>query len=403
MDGIELLVKGNEALASLDLDAMADGGLGEMLVALQREQAKLIANKIRVMGAFDARRGHTSDGSRTAAAWLARATNCAPSEARALVRHSRRLPHMPATREALETGEISERHAAVLGSLYASARKPVADAFAEAEDELVGYARELPFDDFLAAVRYWESLVDADGAEDQAADDHAARRFHMSEIWRGNWAADGQLDALGGEEVHAELSRLEQELFRQDWDAAKTIHGDDTCLEHLARTPAQRRADALVEMARRSAAKSADAVEPRPLLVVHLGDESLNRLCELASGRVVTPGQLLPLLGEAEIQRIVYAGRSRRVTDLGTRTRFFTGPLREAILLRDRRCQHPGCRVPAQNCQIDHIVPRSKGGLTTQDNGQASCDHHNRHKSDTHPTNYHGYDSGWNPPLRDTG
>jgi hypothetical protein len=155
-------------------------------------------------------------------------------------------------------------------------------------------------------------------------------------------------------------------------------------------------------MARRSAAKPAEAVEPRPLLVVHLGDESLNRLCELGSGRVVTPGQLLPLLGEADIQRIVYAGRSRRITDLGTRTRFFTGPLREAILLRDRHCQHPGCRVPAQNCQVDHIVPRSKGGLTVQGNGQAGCDHHNRHKSDTLPTDYHGYDSGWKPPLRDT-
>jgi 5-methylcytosine-specific restriction endonuclease McrA len=111
----------------------------------------------------------------------------------------------------------------------------------------------------------------------------------------------------------------------------------------------------------------------------------------------------VPLLGEAEIQRIVYAGRSRRITDLGQRTRFFTGSLREAILLRDRRCQHPGCRVPAQNCQVDHIVPASKGGPTTQDNGQAGCDHHNRHKADTLPSDYSGYDTGWNPPHRDNG
>ena len=121
-------------------------------------------------------------------------------------------------------------------------------------------------------------------------------------------------------------------------------------------------------MARRSAAKPPDAVEPRPLLVAHLGDESLSRMCELATGTVITPGRLVPLLGEAEIQRIVYAGRSRRITDLSERARFFTGPLREAILLRDRRCQHPGCRVPAHNCEVDHIWPRSKGGLTTKDN-----------------------------------
>jgi hypothetical protein len=403
MDGIELLAEGNEALRNVDLSAVPDGELGEMLAALQREQARLMANRARIMGAFDARRAHAGDGSRSAAAWLARVTRCAPSEARAVARHGRRLPHMPATRDALAEGQISERHAAVLGGLHASVRKPVAEAFAGAEEMLVGDAKELSFDDFLAAVRYWENLVDADGAEDQAADDHAARRFHMSETWRGTWAADGQFDPLGGEEVHAELSRLEQELFRADWEEAKAVHGEHTCLEHLARTPAQRRADALVVMARRSAAKPADAVEPRLLIVAHLGDESLSRMCELASGRVVTPGQLVPRLGDADIQRIVYAGRSRRITDLGERTRFFTGPLREAILLRDRHCQHPGCRVPAQSCQVDHVVPRSRGGLTSQANGQARCDHHNRHKSDTHPDDYAGHATGWKPPPRDTG
>jgi hypothetical protein len=391
MEGIELLEKAIDDLAALELDAVDDAELAELLVGLHRAEARLTASKARLMGAFDARRAYAGDGSRTAAAWMARATNCAPSEARALRRMGRRLPAMPATRGSLAEGLISVRHVAVLGGLHASPRKAVADAFPAAEKMLVGYAEELCFDDFLAAVRYWENLVDADGAEDQAGADYAARRLHMSEIWRGNWALDGQLDPLGGEEVYVELSRLEQELFQQDWAAAKAIHGDDTCLDHLERTPAQRRADALVEMARRSAAKPADATPPRPLLVVHLGDESLRRMCELASGTVIAPGRLVPLLDEAEIQRIVYAGRSRRITELGERTRFFTGPLREAILLRDRRCKHPGCRVRAHDCEVDHIRPRSKGGLTVQENGQAHCDHHNRHKSDTLPPNMHAH------------
>jgi hypothetical protein len=243
MDEIEMLARANDALANVDLDAVSDVKLAEMIVAVQREQARLIASHAHFMGEFDARKAYADDGSKTAAAWMARATRCAPSEARALRRMGGRLPDMPATRAALAAGLISARHAHVLGSLYASPRKPVADAFPEAEEMLVGYAKDLFFDDFLAAVRYWESLVDADGAEDQAASDYAARRFHMSEIWRGNWALDGQLDPIGGEEFFAELSRREQELFRHDWDEAKAIHGDDTCLDHLARTPAQRRAE----------------------------------------------------------------------------------------------------------------------------------------------------------------
>jgi hypothetical protein len=49
--------------------------------------------------------------------------------------------------------------------------------------------------------------------------------------------------------VNGALARIERELFNADWAAAKAIHGDDTTAAHLARTAAQRRNDALVEMA----------------------------------------------------------------------------------------------------------------------------------------------------------
>jgi hypothetical protein len=134
-------------------------------------------------------------------------------------------------------------------------------------------------------------------------------------------------------------------------------------------------------MARRSAAAPADAKPPRPLLVVHLGEDSLRRLCELASGTVIAPGRLVPLLGDADVERVVYAGASRRVVDLGRRSRFFTGPLRRAIQLRDRRCTHPGCDTPADDCDVDHLVPYARGGRTDQNNGNLKCGHHNRHKA----------------------
>jgi 5-methylcytosine-specific restriction endonuclease McrA len=74
-------------------------------------------------------------------------------------------------------------------------------------------------------------------------------------------------------------------------------------------------------------------------------------------------------------------------------------------LLRDRRCQHPGCRIPAHDCQVDHLVPHSKDGRTNQRNGRAACDHHNRFKSDSLPDDLgHAYDeTGWDPPLHNTG
>jgi hypothetical protein len=383
MEGIELLREAADALVGLDPEALSDEELGAGLVEWHRLEARLAACRARVMAVFEGRRAYAADGSKSAAAWLARKTNGSPSEKRAQTRLARRLRHMPATAAALGAGLISERHAEVLAALAGSARKVIADAFPEAETKLVEYAETLSFDEFVIAVRYWESIVDEDGVEDQATADHASRHVHLSQTFRGNWALDGQLDPLGGEEIHTELRRLERELFEADWAAAKTMHGDDTRLDHLERTPAQRRADALREMARRSAATPADARPPRPLLVVHLGDDSLKRLCELASGTVVAPGLLVPHLGDAEIERIVYAGPSRRVVDLGRRSRFFTGALRRAIQLRDRRCTVPGCDTPADECDVDHIVPRSKGGRTDQNNGGLKCHPHNLHKGDT--------------------
>lgn len=71
-------------------------------------------------------------------------------------------------------------------------------------------------------------------------------------------------------------------------------------------------------------------------------------------------------------------GPRSRVIDIGTKRRFFTGALRRAIEIRDRTCFHPTCDEVPEHPQVDHIHEHSKGGPTTQDNGQWGCAHHNR-------------------------
>ena len=125
-------------------------------------------------------------------------------------------------------------------------------------------------------------------------------------------------------------------------------------------------------MAERSAAKPADAVEPRVLLHVVAGTESVERMCELSNGSVVTPGQIVPLLRWADVARVIFDGPSR-VLDVGVRQRVFGGATRVAVERRDQRCQHPSCDVPAERCEIDHVVPFDEGGLTVQANGRCYC------------------------------
>jgi hypothetical protein len=109
-------------------------------------------------------------------------------------------------------------------------------------------------------------------------------------------------------------------------------------------------------------------------------------LCELASGTVVTPGQLVPWLTQAYVERAVFDGPNR-VIELGQRTRFFTGGLRRAIEIRDRFCVEPGCHVPAEDCDIDHVHEYEDGGTTTQENAAARCGPQNRHKHKTKKAN----------------
>jgi len=96
------------------------------------------------------------------------------------------------------------------------------------------------------------------------------------------------------------------------------VHGLHATADHLPRTTAQRHADAVVEMARRSAAMPPDAHPARPLISVLVGYETFKgRVCELANGTVLTPGHIARLLHEADIERIIFDTPSR-VSDVGT-------------------------------------------------------------------------------------
>ena len=264
-------------------------------------------------------------------------------------------------------------------NLLARARTPKrAEIFTRDEELLVSHASTLTYGHFCRALAYWCYRADPDGSEAEAGDDFNARELYLSDGFRGRKELKGTLDPIGGSIVGDELGRIEQELFEQDWAEARERVGPGVCAADLGRSPAQRRADALVEMARRSGAVPEGARMPEPLFSVFVDYETLaGRICELANGVAVTPGSLLRYLDQAWIERVVF-GSPSRVIDIGVRRRLFTGATRRAVQVRDRECFHPFCDIPANDCQIDHIEPYAAGGRTTQDNGRPACDFHNR-------------------------
>jgi len=258
------------------------------------------------------------------------------------------------------------------------------EALHEAEETILGWAKEMRFADFARATAYWAQAADPDGAEESDMERRARRDVYLAPSVNGMRLGQMTIDAISGAIVGDELERLEECLFDEDWKEASERLGHTPTVADLRRTVGQRRCDALVEMATRSATAPADGRRPAPLFTVFVGYETLvGRMCELADGTPLTPGSLLDWLDRAYIERAVFSLPDR--VDVSASARFFTGATRRAMDLRDRRCQHPFCDRPARWCQGDHIEEWSKGGKTTQENGRLLCGYHNRLRNQAPP------------------
>jgi hypothetical protein len=353
---VEELAAQVDSLAAADPAALADD---ETLVALHRQLERLAAVVARADAAFDAAKRWEADGARSAAAWISFRCHLPMDAARRSVRLGRALRAMPATEEAWVTGEIGVAQADALVRIR---RRVGEDGFDPSELDLVNYAIELRFRDFLRALAYWAQAADPDGTERSAQAQRDGRRVHLSQSFEGMWFLDGVLDPISGEAVSRVLKGIEDELFRRDWAEAKERLGEGVSAADLARTPGQRRADVLIEMARRAAAgRPAGGRMAEPLFTVLVGYETFaGRVCELASGSVVSPGALLPWLTEAWVERVVFDGPDR-VKNVGVRRRLFSGATRRAVEVRARECFSAYCEIPAEDCEIDHVVPYASG------------------------------------------
>ncbi len=129
-------------------------------------------------------------------------------------------------------------------------------------------------------------------------------------------------------------------------------------------------------MAERSAGNVEDK-KAKPLFTLLLGSETFSRLSELEDGQVVSPSAIRRWISDADLERILFDGETGRYIDV-SRKRSFTGALRRLIQVRDRSCYHDYCDEPVSRCQVDHIQPWSKGGMTDQYNGRLACGCHNR-------------------------
>ena len=355
-------------------EAFADG---ETLQGLYAQLERLSCAATLSTGAFDAGDEWSVAGARSAAAWISTERRLPRPSVQRRVRLARALRHMPEAEQAWSTGAINLAQV----SLLAGARSShTAEAFERDEAMLVNEAAKLRHASFARVIAYWEQLNDPDRDDRNAKKILEGRNFFLSPGLDGVGFFKGAFDPLGHAAFAKVFRAIERELFEADWAEARERLGREPTPADLRRTAPQRRADALVEMARRAGAVPPGARMPGPLFTVLVGYETFaGRICELANGTVVSPGSLVPWLTDAHVERVVFDGPSR-VIDVGPHRRLFTGATRRAVEIRDRECFHPYCDVSFEECEIDHQIPFSWGGPTITDNGRPACPFHNKER-----------------------
>ncbi|HEX2030634.1 MAG TPA: DUF222 domain-containing protein [Actinomycetota bacterium] len=332
---------------------------------MQRASEAIEAERVRRLRELERRGVHGRDGHLSMASWLASKFKLTWGHARRDLHLARALEEMPETRRAWEDGDLSGSAVRVL----VAARDENPAAFAESEGHLVEAARIHSANDLRKIAAYWRNAVERERALDGEDGLRERRRLHASVSFMGMVRLDGDLDPETGETL---LTALRAVL---DAEARSTEEGTDR------RTPAQRRADALVEICRQwldSDDRPAVGGE-RPHVTVTVGAEVLRdgtgEPSEADHVGPVGPEVARKVACDAQIRRVVLSGASEPL-DVGRRTPVIPPGMRRAVVLRDRHCRFPGCDRPHTWCDVHHVVHWADGGPTAVPNLLLLCRRH---------------------------
>ena len=216
--------------------------------------------------------------------------------------------------------------------------------------------------------------------------DHKGVR-DAAEVFKQHARADGSVpvepDGLRLSKVLDGRTNISGELSS---DAAETVttalhafmdppaDGDD-------RTPAQRRADALVRICQIALQQGATGVRAAANVTIVVDWATF-----LNSGLGRMDGQFTGPLDRRDIERLlcdstisrVIMGPDSKPLDVGRGQRAFTQAQRKSITVRDEGCTFAGCEVPPGWCETHHHTHWKDGGETCLENGCLLCPHHHR-------------------------
>src|ERR1700693_1140104 len=221
--------QGLQRLRQEDLFAVPAAAMGDDLQELRRLSNGIEAELPRRLHRFDKGGGYAATPALAAKAWLRWKCNFSPAAAADRVAVARQLDDLPLTTEAFADGHISYPHAAMIAR---TAEKLGDKMESNAETILVTAAKDLDLGQLRVVTLKLQHLMDPDSVREEANESHERRFLSLSQTLDGVFYLNGRLDSEGGATLQTALNALSGPPTPDD-----------------KRTPKQRRADALVELA----------------------------------------------------------------------------------------------------------------------------------------------------------
>jgi hypothetical protein len=336
------------------------------VMRLTRARNRLEYAWLRALGEYDRSGDWAAEGFVNAAAALRARTGIAHGVASASLKLAGKLHELALVSEAFAAGDISRQHAAVIAEAFTPER---AAALRGLEQPLVDAAMAATPRQLHQIVERITGALDGDDGAAAAHARYQRRRLHLSRTLDGMVMGDFVLDGEDGEL----LIDAVQQMARRHAAA-----GD-------GRTPAQRRADGLVDLVRCGASHAdlGPARRPREVIVtVDVGEIGARGGRDLAAEVRAHAGRLPAatrrrLTCDAAVARVITDGPSLPI-DVGRATRTIPPQIWRALVVRDGGCTYPDCDRPAQWCDAHHVVHWEHGGATRLDNLRLLCRVHHR-------------------------
>jgi hypothetical protein len=422
--GLALLTAAVDALAAEDLTRLPDGEAAARVLVLRRLLDRLEGQWLRELAGVDGRGAAGAEDGTPAdstAGWLRGRLRAGHTQAGGWVLTARALFGGPlgGTGRALAAGELSVTHAAVLAC---GTHDLPPGTVADAEPMLLEAAGRLDPPRLRRAVAHLHEVADPEGAETRVQRQHDRRGLWLSPILAGMVAIDGLLEPEAGEILLTALEPL-----------ARPANAEDQ------RSGAQRRADALTELARRALEggrlPNSGGVRPQVTVTVELASllgqpdlpgaeggwvgplpaETVRRLaCDATLTRVLVtrrhggdrhhcghhpviephgghgphphPAQPDNATGDlaARLRAAMVllppalGGAPTQPLEVGRATRVVAAAQRAALAVRDGGCRFPGCDRPPAWCEAHHLRHWVHGGTTDLGNLVLLCRAHHR-------------------------